>query len=106
MYEISKGLNYEAYYLINYRFAQQRSFLTCVDTPSQKVSLSLNNQRRLKRTFKTNDRWNDMIVKRNLCISQFQLQSKCPTPGIDNRVDKCPAVARGGGGRLGAAGID
>ena len=33
MYEISKGLNYEAYYLINYRFAQQRSFLTCVDTP-------------------------------------------------------------------------
>ena len=30
---------------------------------------------------------------------------KCPTPGID-KAGKCPAVARGGGGVLGAARID
>ena len=30
---------------------------------------------------------------------------KCPTPGTD-KTDKCPAVARGGGGGQGAFGID
>ena len=30
---------------------------------------------------------------------------KCPTPGTD-KAGKCPAVARGGGGWLGACGID
>ena len=30
---------------------------------------------------------------------------KCPTPGTD-KAGKCPAVAPGGGGELGAGGID